>query len=315
MGDELHAELARLRTGAGLRAARLGDRVGPRLRAACGVAPADGEAVIRAKVSECIRRWCSRLAPDDAGAVLLALNLDPDYSSRFFQARMDHLGQQIDRERRTAVRRVDDALQLLVERIEASASPSTTSRFAPGGWFFDALRSRLVLDDHRLELTENRVVTATVDGLDRITVGWSTERTPEYDSAFTVELLGGGELVPDPARIGDGAWAGEVVLPRPLAAGESHEYTTRVSQAGTMEPYYIVTPFRRTDLFAMTVVFRSVPHPVRAWRVAGEPARFVDDPTPAREPFEIDPSGELSATFEQLDIGLSYGLRWALSGG
>ncbi|MBK8076107.1 MAG: hypothetical protein IPK24_11195 [Kineosporiaceae bacterium] len=51
----------------------------------------------------------------------VALNLESPYASRFFQERMDSLGRAIDRERRTAVRRVDDALNLLAEMLDRSA--------------------------------------------------------------------------------------------------------------------------------------------------------------------------------------------------
>lgn len=107
-----------------------------------------------------------------------------------------------------------------------------------------------------MRLTERRRITSTIEGLDRITVGWSTERTAEYDSAFGVELLDGGDLVPDLERIKDGTWVGMVHLPAPLASGQSHDFCTRVTQTGRMEPYYIVTPFRRTERFEVRVDLR-----------------------------------------------------------
>lgn len=312
--ERLHADLIRLRSGAGLQTPAVRERVGAALREACGVLPTDADAVVRAKVSETVMAHIGRLTPDDARAVRAALNLDPEFRSRFIKGRMAALAAAIDRDPRTALRRVDDAFHLLAELLDATPTAHRpSSRFAPGGWFFDALRSTLEIDGDRLRLTEQRRITAT-ENLQRITVGWSTERTAEYDAAFGVELLDGGELVPDPERIKDGTWVGEVHLPAPLAPGQSHDFCTRVTQTGRMEPYYIVTPFRRTELFEVRVIFAAGPAPTRAWRIVAEPARFADELNPDREVLEIDSAGELTSSFEQLDIGLSYGLRWSVSG-
>ncbi len=313
--ERLHADLTRLRAGAGLQAPSVRERVGTELRRACGVLPADADAVIRAKVSEVVIALIGRLTPEDARAVRAALNLDPEFRSRFIKGRMAALATAIDRDPRTAVRRVDDAFHLLAELLDATpVAQRPSSRFAPGGWYFDALRSTLEVDGDRLRLTERRRITSTIEGLDRITVGWSTERTAEYDSAFGVELLDGGDLVPDLERIKDGTWVGMVHLPAPLASGQSHDFCTRVTQTGRMEPYYIVTPFRRTERFEVRVIFAAGPTPTRAWRIVGEPARFADELNPDREVLEVDADGQLTSVFEQLDIGLSYGLRWSVGG-
>jgi hypothetical protein len=42
-----------------------------------------------------------------------------------------------------------------------------------------------------------------------------------------VELLYGGELGKDEALSSPGYWSGWITLPRPLAAGERHEYRCR----------------------------------------------------------------------------------------
>ena len=310
--EELLTELTRLRTGPGLQARRLRPKAGPALQQVCDVGPDDVDAQIRSKIVSRITAACRHLTPADARAVHVALNFDPDCRFRFFQDRMDCLGHLIHRERRTAVRRVDDAFQLLAELLDATPpAQRPASRFAPGGWYFDVLHSTLVLEDGRLSLTELRRITATTDGLESLSVAWSTERSEQYDGGFTVELLSGGELVCAPERTGDGVWAGDVRLPQALVAGQSHEYCTRVTQVGHVEPYYIVTPFRRTDLFELRVMFASDSRPDCAWRVAGEPARFVDDPAPDREPLDVNAAGELATSFEQLDIGLSYGIRWS----
>ena len=102
-------------------------------------------------------------------------------------------------------------------------------------------------------------------------------------------------------------------LPKPLRLGQQHDYSVQVtswSSAG-MQPYYVLSPLRRTEHFSVRAKFDKAAPPTQIWQVAGQPTRVVDDwePTPA-DMLELDPVGEIALEFHDLQQGLSYGLKW-----
>ncbi|MEU4744274.1 hypothetical protein AB0G02_27945, partial [Actinosynnema sp. NPDC023658] len=79
----LAADLRRLRRGRGVQGARLGDEVGPALRALCGVGDTDAHAAVREKVRGMLRGWSEGLPADLQAVFIAALALDVEVADKF----------------------------------------------------------------------------------------------------------------------------------------------------------------------------------------------------------------------------------------
>ncbi|MBK6873288.1 MAG: hypothetical protein IPG94_18485 [Kineosporiaceae bacterium] len=312
---DLRDELARLRAGAGLQAPRLRRKLGPELWAACGVQASDNEATTRAKVTTRLEALVPGLTPVDALAVRVALNLESQYASRFFQERMDSLGRAIDRERRTAVRRVDDALNLLAEMLDRSAAARprvpTAGDPAKSGWYIADFRAEALVSAELVVVDDFITVVATVDELDRLFTWWAAAPSEDDTSQVSVEVLSGGTLSPDERLTRAGVWSGELVLATPLQAGESLDLHIRVGFTGPLERSFQYYPDRRVDRFEVQVRVDDSCGPIRAWLVDHEVMALVEDVSVPRPELAVHDGGRrASAVFEQLDLGLAHGIRW-----
>ena len=316
--EEMYAELVQLRRGQGLHAPDLPARVGPRLRAACGIDPRTAPGDVRQRLAGRIVTGLAPLAPDLRLAVKAAYGLPPASQSHFLRERMEWLGRELGRDARTAVRRVEAGLRLLAESLAASAPevvPDGVSPYAPEGWYVESLHSTLLLHVTPVQLLETRRVTATQDGLRRISVSWSVPAWPGLDAPdggdLRVELLYGGELGKDEALSSPGYWSGWISLPRPLGAGERHEYQVQVTAPGHhLRPYFVHSPLRRCDEFELRAKFDPLVPPQRVWQVDGVPAQLVDEGRPVGEELATDNAGEVVSRFRNLRQGLNYGLVW-----
>jgi hypothetical protein len=164
-----------------------------------------------------------------------------------------------------------------------------------------------------VQLEETRVITATRDGLASITVSWSVPPVPGATARpLHVELIFGGRLVQD-KKSTSSYWTGEIELPEPLSSGQTHEYRVRVSTLpiGQLLPYYVLTPFRRVDTFAVRAKFDPEQLPLRVTRLDGAPFQTLGmEPPLDAAAVPLDAVGEAFATFRNLRPGLSHGLHW-----
>ena len=104
-------------------------------------------------------------------------------------------------------------------------------------------------------------------------------------------------------------------LPRPLPAGQRHEYQARIRvlPSGPLRDYYVFRPERRCDQFDLRV--RLARGGVRAWvrRVDGEDVHSYNtyEGVPGKgELVGVDPAGEASASFSGLRQHFGSGLQW-----
>lgn len=314
-------ELLALRKGRGLLAPDLPVRLGPGLRALARVEPDTPVMATRVRLARVIEEGCRRLPTDLETGVRAALALHPQAQHRFLHERLEWYAAALDREVRTARRRMDDGLLHLAEVLSTAASGAATSPgSSPTGeeeWYVESLRTLVRLDGPHPVVTEERTIVATVDGLSEleasVSLGPPRDR-PESRPKLAIELEYGGHLAtrthPSPSF-----FRSVLVLPRPLRVGERHRFglTIRVPIGHSTAPYYVVTPFRRYDRF--TLLVRSDPAgPVRFWRVNGLPPRMLEDPPDDGDQVATDRFGELSLGFGALQLGRSYGLRWSLGG-
>lgn len=309
---QLLDELKRLRRGWGLSAPALPDEL-PLLQASCRMEPGLTAAEQRSRLVDRLTVALAVLPSEHQLALRTAFALPHADQSRFFNERMLWLAAQIRRDRRTAIRRTDDAMALLSEILLQDLFPEErgSSPWAPGGWYASRVRSVLMLHLEPVQLEESRRITSTVDQLDAITVSWSVPSGPA--SRMEVEMLFGGQLRQDAEKSTASYWTGEIRLPEPLARNRSHEYQVRVRTLPReeLDPFYVLTPFRRVDEFVLRAKFPPEWPPRRIWRLDGVPfARLGEIPGEDTPALAVNPVGEVEAVFRNLQLGLSHGLRW-----
>lgn len=314
--DELKVlieELQQLRRGYGLHALDVLSRIGPVLNRVCDLGSISTPGGQRERLIELIGAQVSALPQDLKLAVQAAFALHPADQSRFLRERMEWLGSRIERDPRTAMRRVEAGLALLAEQMLRSVGPVQEDVYAPGGWFVESFRATLMMHVDPVELIETRRVISTVDGLDRITIAWSIPAAPAGSrSGLRVDLLYGGELERDDETSTDRFWSCTVKIPRPLRSGEAHEFQVRVvlMPRNELEPYFVLTPFRRCDEFLLRAKFDPADGRPVVWALDGTPFQLVHENHPVGDQLPVDSVGEVVRRFQDLRAGLSYGMRW-----
>lgn len=305
MAGSTFDELLEIPRGRGMQAEDVADRIGPGLRAACGVTAADSPAVVRRKVGRRLVGLCDRLPVDLKISVLAGLGLHPHANHQFLQDRMAWAARQINRDHpRAAARRMRVAFRILAEQLDdAVQNPALHD-----GWHTWSLRALLRMDVDPPQLVEDRVIVASAEHLDEISIRLSAA-TPENPVLATA--LYGGEIT-DSERVTPSHHTFVLRLPRPLHAGEHHEYGARFTGVprAVFRPFYVLTPLQPCERFTVRVRF-GVDVPKRIWRVNGIPARAIDDFEPADDVLEPDRLGEVTLEFAGLHQGLSYGMHWA----
>ncbi|MEX5632396.1 hypothetical protein [Parafrankia sp. FMc2] len=346
MGSESAAvlrELRELRRGRGLRSDDLPRRTGLHLRLFCGITEEDSPRRLREKLVGVLTEQCEQLPGDLRLAVLAAFALHDQADQKFLHERVEWVAARLERTTRTARRRVDEGLRMLAETfadpaataapatpaapssptgaasgVAASAAPGpgTSSLFVSEGWYVSSMRSTLSLDTRPLALTEDRVITATADRLDRVVCALSVPYRPEVGSrqhppVVTAAVPYGGRIIEE-VRPSPRHTRVVIALPRGLTAGEQHRLgvTFTIEARAGLLPYYVVTPLRRYDQVSARVRFGAAP-PTRLWRLDGVPPRVVEEFLPGDEPLAPDPAGEVRVRFRDLRPGLSYGLAWS----
>lgn len=314
-GRDLLAELKTLRRGRGVNSANIEREVGPSLRALSGVAPADPPGVLRQRLAERLNALADSLPPDLANAAKAALALHPQARHPFLTERTEWLARLLDRDTRTARRRMEDALAQLAEQATALAeAPPPGPPATVEDYYIEQFGALLRLDRPAPEALERRVVVANRDGLTELDSLLTLPRDPaamgrRHELDFEVLY---GVTVCEQERDTDSRFRFRLRLPRPLRAGERHEYGLlfRVPERQAMRTHYVFTSHRRCDLFDLRIRFDGQRLPADIRRVTRCYPRDLDD-GPAGETVELDGCGELHLRFTGLAIGLGYGAAWS----
>ncbi len=313
--DELAAELKTLRKGRGIFVPQIGERVGPMLRAACGVVAGDSAGDMRRKVTARLEEHAAGLPQDLQISVLAALAIHPDARLPFYQDRIRWVARYLNRDERTARRRVDDGIGQLAELMagavngaEPSGEPSSQS------WRVEELRSIVLLDQPVQEAIELRRIVAERDGLDRLDLAFTLPRDPtDPDSSreLVIDVLFGGTLIRRMAESSERVGFA-LDLPRALERRETYEFGLRFrAPAGRpVRPHYTCVSKLQHDHFDLRVRFDPARPPRQIWKLDSVFQRDVDDPIPSGEPVSVDAAGEVHLTFRHLTPGLAYGVRW-----
>jgi transcriptional regulator with XRE-family HTH domain len=204
------------------------------------------------------------------------------------------------------------------EQASRSARPAEAVASGSEDWHIAAFSALLRLDGDRVEAWERRRIVSAVDGLAEIVTSVNVPRHPDdpgHPPRLESELVYGGEIQ-SRRNPYDGYFQDVIVLPRPLRAGQSHEYWLRLRlPAGQrMAPHYAHVPYRRSDDFELRVRFGPDRIPSLVWLLAGAPAGLMYRHTPAAPLLTPNRFGEVYASFRDLSPGLGYGISWQEDG-
>lgn len=315
---ELVDELAVLRRGRGLYAPDVHRRVGPRLYAVADPSaprpdgPATTDTILRDGLVAALDEVARALPRDLRFAALTALAARPELGSEMLTDRIDRVARFLERDRRTARRRVDEALILMAEALAAKLEArGSSSPDAPTGWFVDTLHSRLTFDPTP-RLVEHREVVATVDGLQEITVNLSMPSAAGDRSDRLRLQAEQGCSVLRTEQISASYWRYVIGLPAPLRAGESARYVVSfvASSREAMMPYYVLIPLRRCRHFSAEVVFNRPDDVELLWRLDGIPVSLLEDFVVTPSLLRLDERNRVYVAFDDVQQGLCYGVQW-----
>jgi hypothetical protein len=299
--SDLISDLKVLRKGRGLFVSRIDERVGTTLRSVCDVTDADGPAEIRHKVGERLGNWAKKLPPDLRLAVMAAFAIAPDARLPLYQDRVNLAAEKLNRDPRTARRRIDDGIHHLAQLAAAFAPASESGGGAGTRWHTAELRTTLALDRERPEVLEQRRIVADVDGLSEVDISVTAA------AAVGVDVFHGGTLVP---RVGRPV-AYSLRLPEPLQRGQSHEFTlrARLGREQHGRPWFVCVLEYPCALLDLRVRFDRRRVPARITAHEHLHPRHVTT-TSGGLPVHADAAGEVQASFTDLTSGMAYGVRW-----
>ena len=306
------AEIQALHRGRGIGAPDLYQRLGRYLRELAGGDPAACRDNLSRQLSAC----AAQLAGDMRAAVTASLALaGPPAEMPFLRERVAWLAGQIDRDARTALRRIEAAEKLLAETILGRLRQRRDEAAAPGGWYLRELRTLLRMDGAAPEAREIRRIVSTQAGLQEVKAWLDVPGSPGRSGPdLTAEIVSGGRLVRREHPSGS-RFQFVIRLPKPLDVGAEHEYVlvTRMREGTAMRPHYLVVPECRCDAFRLRACFPPGRTPEWVRRVDGETVRRFEEAEPTGELVEPDASGEVRAEFRDLTMYLGYGIQWRLA--
>jgi hypothetical protein len=313
--DRVAEEIRSLRKGRGLQTGDLDARLGPLMRELAG----SGDAGTRrqALVAE-ISRCSAQLVADYRTAIEISLGLSTEtMQEAYFSGRVSWLARQIDRDPRTALRRIDQAERSLAELIatELRRRRGRTTA-ALNGWYLREFRALLRLDTPAVEAHEDRRIVSTRENLTEVMAWYDMPRDPGQPGAdLQMEILYGGRLIrrEQPSR---NRFQLMVQLPRPLQPGEECQYglLLRMPREMLARPHYILTPECQCNYFDLTVRFDPDRLPAWVRRVEGETVRMFEHPHPTDNLVPLNAVGEVHQDFHDLTMYLGYGMQWEPAG-
>lgn len=317
LGDEL----SRLRRGRGIMASDLRERLGPTLRALAGIDPAGSQEEARRRLLAFLDELAGNLPADLQLAFSAGLALHEDVRHRFLDERMRWLAAMLQRDIRTARRRVDEAIR----SAEASTGPRAldASDYMPGRWYLARLRTLLRLDEDQPAAVEERTVVANVNGLTEFIISTGVPRPAiagpgdsgldgAHKQRLEFSVIYGGSLshCEQPAA---SYFRYFIQFPRPLDCGESQEVGVAITIPGDQpfNPRYTFQPLHRCDEFDLRIRFGSHGPPERVWNIVGLPRGMVDDFADPDALVRPDAAGDIHLRYRYLRTGLAYGARWS----
>jgi hypothetical protein len=312
---QLVDEFKRLRSGPGLAAAALADRLGPRLAGLADVPPGAPRREIHRRLVGLLERLMRGLIDEDALAVRTALGLEPGAKLSQLTDRTNALAERLRCENRTARRRIALAFGHLAHTAAAELRwQEDPTAFRSTGWHVRRFDASLRLDRDGPELVERRAIVARVDGLRRIEARFSVLKLGEEPlgpADLAVEATFGTELV-SLEQLSEAQFRLQLELSRTLARDEEHEYELefRLGAGRRIQPHYAFVPMVDCERFDLRVRFDRGRPPTAVLRLDGVPYREFDGRFHPGQRITLDAHGQAALRFEGLDRGLMYGIEW-----
>lgn len=312
LAERVAKEIRQLHKGRGLQAGDLDSRLGPLLGELAGTA--DAAARRQALITE-ITRCAGQLLEDYRLAVVVSLALSEETTDEpLFTRRATWLAERIDRDSRTALRRIREAEWRLAELI-AGELQRRRGRIpaASNGWYVAELRTVMRLDGDIVESEQDRRIVSSRENLTEV-MAWldlpSDANQP--GSELRAEIRYGGRLLRKEQPSGN-RFTLMVQLPKPLQPGEEHHFglLLRMPRHMLKLPHCLVTPECQFDRLDLTVRFDPARLPDWIRRVDGETVRTFENPRPIGEMLVPDAAGEVRQEFRDLALYLGYGIQWA----
>ena len=290
------------------------ERVGPTLRAVSGIADSPGEDEARRRLVTFLSDLADELPEDLRLALRVGLALHEDVQYRFLEERMGWLATKLDRDVRTARRRVDEAIRS-AENMRAITVPSGDG-YAHDGWYLERFRALLYLDGTQPTAIEERKVVARHDSLSEIVISTSIPCPAGADRErhhADLTILYGGSVA-RLERPSNTYFRYFVRLPHPLKRGQSHEIGVSVTIPADqpINPRYALQPLRRCDEFDLRIRFGESNRLTGVWNLAGIPRGMADDFASASARVDLDDAGEIHLHYQHLLVGMVYGARWEI---
>lgn len=317
---ELVEEMKALRRGRGILEGRIDDRIGRALRSACGIPEGSSSTDIRRLLTSRLTDLAEQLPDDLKNAVLAAFALLPDTRQRFYQERVRWVAGRLERDERTAQRRINEGFTHLAELAAASLGGAddigTTATHGPA-WYTDKIRVCVALDQPAPEAFEWRRIVSNRDDLDEIELAFTLSASPAVGAeplaqdGLNIAMLYGGTLLRREMAAAR-RFAFSVLLPQPLNRGEQCEFALRfrVPAGKSMQPHYVCLLREPCALFDLRVRFPKERLPAQVWQLSKTFQSDIDDPAGQGKPVSLDSAGELHLRFDDLSPGFAYGARW-----
>lgn len=215
---------------------------------------------------------------------------------------------------RTLQRRFQDKICQTIAANVLARSPS----HAEGPYHTEELDLSVKLDQDIREVIETRRIVSDKAELSVIDLALTVDSPIAPDSrgaslsGLDLEVIHGGLLT---SRVEENAARirFQLKLPRPLRWGQRHLYQIRMRSPENrpLLPFQVCTPDQPCDRFDLHIRFGSAGAPARIWRLDGaHPEQVRYDDGRLWENVDIDPCGEVHASFSRLRPRLSYGLGW-----
>jgi len=316
LAERLAKEIRQLHKGRGLQAGDLDSRLGPLLGELAGTAEAAGR---RKALTAEINRCADQLLDDYRMAIGASLALSAEtIDEPLFTRRASWLADRLDRDTRTALRRIHEAEWRLAELIAAELRRRRgRTPVAPDGWYVAELRTVLRLDGDSIESEQDRRIVSTREDLTEV-MAWLDlpGDTNQPEGELRAKIRYGGRLLrkEQPSR---NRFTLMAQLPKPLQPGEEHRFglSLRMPRHMLKLPHCLMTPECQCDRFDLTVRFDPARLPDWIRRVDGETVRTFENRQPAGELLVPDAAGEVHEEFRDLALYLGYGIQWAAPAG
>jgi hypothetical protein len=262
-----------------------------------------------------INRCAGQLLDDYRMAIGASLALSAEtIDEPLFTRRASWLADKLDRDTRTALRRIREAEWRLAELIAAELRRRRGRiPIAPDGWYVAELRTVLRLDGDSIVSEQDRRIVSTREDLTEV-MAWLDlpSDTNQPEGELRAEIRYGGRLLrkEQPSRNRFNLMA---QLPKPLQPGEEHRYglSLRMPRHMLKLPHCLMTPECQCDRFDLTVRFDPARLPDWIRRVDGETVRTFENRQPVGELLVPDAAGEVHQEFRDLVLYLGYGIQWA----